>query len=154
MTVFEILPEYYLWNLKKKVESVTTEKQAHSYREQTSIYQGKDRVGGGKTGRGFQRGDYEIQATVHKINKPQGYIVYHRECGDVLITVKASRVCSDGKASACNTGDPGSILGLGRSPGGGRGNSLQYSCQENPRDRGAWQATVHGVTKCPIWLSN
>ena len=43
--------------------------------------------------------------------------------------------------------DAGSIPGLGRSPGGGHGTPLQYSCQENPMDRGAWQATVHGVVK-------
>ena len=48
-------------------------------------------------------------------------------------------------ASARNTRDLGSIPGLGRSPGGGRGNPLQYSCLENPMDRGAWPATVHGV---------
>ena len=54
---------------------------------------------------------------------------------------------SDGKASACNMGDPGLIPGLGRSPGEGNGNPLQYSCLENPRDGGAWQATVHGVAK-------
>ena len=49
-----------------------------------------------------------------------------------------------------NQGDPrdtGSVPGLGRSPGGGNGNSLQYSCLGNPMDRGAWWATVHGVTK-------
>ena len=45
---------------------------------------------------------------------------------------------SEGKASACNAGDPGSIPGLGRSPGEGNGNPLQYSCLENPMDRGAW----------------
>ena len=45
---------------------------------------------------------------------------------------------SDGKASACNAGDPGSIPGLGRSPGGGHGNPLQHSCLENPMDKGAW----------------
>ena len=45
---------------------------------------------------------------------------------------------SDGKASACNAGDPGSILGLGRSPAEGNGNPLQYSCLENPTDGGAW----------------
>ena len=44
-------------------------------------------------------------------------------------------------------GDLGSIPGLGRSPGGGHGNSLQYSCLENSMDRGAWRAMVHGVTK-------
>ena len=43
--------------------------------------------------------------------------------------------------------DPGTIPGLGRSPGEGNGNPLQYSCLENPIDRGAWQATVHGVAK-------
>ena len=45
---------------------------------------------------------------------------------------------SDGKASACNAEDPGLIPGLGRSPGEGKGNPLQYSCLENSMDRGAW----------------
>ena len=45
---------------------------------------------------------------------------------------------SDGKESACNAGDLGSVPGLGRSPGGGHDNLLQYSCLENPMDRGAW----------------
>ena len=54
---------------------------------------------------------------------------------------------SDGKASDCNAVDPGSVSGLGKSPGEGNGNPLQYSCLENPMDRGAWRATVHGVTK-------
>ena len=44
-------------------------------------------------------------------------------------------------------GDTDSIPGLGRSPGGGHGNQLQYSCLENPMDRGAWQATVHSISK-------
>ena len=51
---------------------------------------------------------------------------------------------SDGKESACNMGDPGLIPELGRVPGGGNGNPLQYSSLENPMDRGARQATVHG----------
>ena len=55
---------------------------------------------------------------------------------------------SDGKESACNAGgDLGSISGLGRFPGEVKGNPLQYSCLENPMDREAWRATVHGVTK-------
>ena len=54
---------------------------------------------------------------------------------------------SDSKESACNAGDPGSIPGLGRSPGEGNGNPCQYSCLGNPMDRGAWPATVHGVVK-------
>ena len=49
--------------------------------------------------------------------------------------------------SACNVGDPGSIPGVGRSPGGGHGNPLQHSCLENPMDRGPWRATVHGVAE-------
>ena len=56
--------------------------------------------------------------------------------------------CSSvGKESACSAGDPGSIPGSGKSPGEGNGNPLQFSCLENPMDRGAWQATVHGVAK-------
>ena len=54
---------------------------------------------------------------------------------------------SDGKVSACNAGDQGSIPGLGRSPGEGNGNPLQYSCLENSMDGGAWWATVHGVAE-------
>jgi len=54
---------------------------------------------------------------------------------------------SGDKESACNAGDPGLIPGLGRSPGEGNGNLLQYSCLGNPMDRGAWQAKVQGVTQ-------
>ena len=55
---------------------------------------------------------------------------------------------SDGKASAYNAGDPGSIPRSGRSPGEGNGNPLQYSCLKNHMD-GAWLATVHRVTESP-----
>ena len=51
------------------------------------------------------------------------------------------------KKSACHVGDRGPVPGVGRSPGEGNGNPLHYSCLENPMDRGAWQATVHGVTR-------
>ena len=56
---------------------------------------------------------------------------------------------SDGKASAYNAGDLGSIPGPGGSPGEGNSNPLQYSCLENPMDGRAWWATVHRVTKSP-----
>ena len=59
------------------------------------------------------------------------------------------------KSLAANAGDArdmGSIPGWGRSPGGGRGNPLQFSCMENLMDRGAWWATVHGVIKCQTRL--
>ena len=56
--------------------------------------------------------------------------------------------CSSvGKESACSAGDPGSIPGLGRSPGEGNGNPLQYPCLENLMDRGAWWAAVPGVAE-------
>ena len=61
---------------------------------------------------------------------------------------------SEVKVSVCNMGDPGSIPGLGRSPGEGNGNPLQNSCLENPMDREAWWATVHGVAKSQTRLSD
>ena len=61
---------------------------------------------------------------------------------------------SDIKESACNVGDLGSIPGLGRSPGEGNGNPLQYSCLENPMDGGAGQAIAHGVLNSQTGLSN
>ena len=59
-----------------------------------------------------------------------------------------------GKGSACSEGDMGLIPGSGRSPEGGNGNSLQFSCVGNSMDRGAWWATVHGVAKSQTQLSN
>ena len=62
-----------------------------------------------------------------------------------------------GKESACSagdTGDVGSVPESGRSPGGGHGNPLQYSCLVNPMDRGACQATVHEVTKSQTGLND
>ena len=59
-----------------------------------------------------------------------------------------------GKESACNAGDAGdlgSVPGLGRPPGGGHGNPLQYSCRENPMDRGAWWTLDHSVAKSWTW---
>ena len=69
----------------------------------------------------------------------------------------ASQVVLVVKNPPANAGDAGSIPGLGRSPGGRHGNLLQYSFLENPMDRGAWQATVHRVTKSQtrlntVWL--
>ena len=61
-----------------------------------------------------------------------------------------------GKESACQWRrhrDAGSIPGSGRSPGAGHDNPLQYSCLQNPTDRGAWEATVYGVAKSQTWLS-
>ena len=60
---------------------------------------------------------------------------------------------SHGKESSCNAGDLGLISGSGRSPGEGKGYPLQYSGLENPMDRGAWQATVHGVAESQTHLA-
>ena len=71
--------------------------------------------------------------------------------------VGASQVALVAKNLVTNAGDirdVGLILGLGRSPGEGNGKSLQYSCLENSMDRGAWRATVHGITKSWTQLSN
>ena len=64
----------------------------------------------------------------------------------------ATLVPSDSKESTCNGGDLGSIPGLGRFPGGGLGNPLQYSCLENPMDRTAWRVLVHRVIKSQTQL--
>ena len=61
---------------------------------------------------------------------------------------------SDGKESACNAGDLGSISESGKSTGGGNGNPLQYSCLGNPMDRGAWQAMVQRLAKSQTQLSD
>ena len=64
-----------------------------------------------------------------------------------LWTSEVALVVRNLPANAGDTGDAGSIPGLQRSPGGGNGNPLQYSCLENPVDRGAWWVTVHGVAR-------
>ena len=66
---------------------------------------------------------------------------------DITLPIHDFAGGSDSKESACNVVDLGLILGLGRSPGRGNGNTLQYSCLENPLVRGAWWATVLAVTK-------
>ena len=85
-------------------------------------------------GTGIEECGQKVQISSYKINKLQG-------CKSDFPGG------SVGKESACNTGDLGSIRGLERSPGERNGNPLQYSCLENSMDRGAWWATVHGVTK-------
>ena len=71
-----------------------------------------------------------------------------------IISAWVSHVALMVKNPFANAGDMSSIPGLGRSPGGGHGNPLQYSCLENSMDRGAWQATVHGVAKSRTLLSS
>ena len=82
-----------------------------------------------------------------KIRDTKGYLRVS------LNTIQITRG-SEVKESACNARDLGLISGLGRFPGEGNGNPLQYSCLENPMDRGAWWATVHGVSKSWTRLSD
>ena len=72
----------------------------------------------------------------------------------LIVGIKTASGDSDGKVSAYNVGDPGSIPGSGRSSGEGNGNPLQYSCLENPMDGGAWWATVHGIFNSRTQLRN
>ena len=68
------------------------------------------------------------------------------DCSEIVYTYhKLASLVAQMVKNVYNAGDPGSIPGTGRSPGGGHGNPLQYSCLENPMDRGTWQATVHTV---------
>ena len=66
-----------------------------------------------------------------------------------VFSLDAHKTCggSDGRESACNEGDLGFIPGLGKSPRGGHGNPLHYSCLDNPMDTGAWQTVVHRVAQ-------
>ena len=76
-------------------------------------------------------------------------LAFYGNCGNIqtLAVLKCLPGGPDGKKSVCSAGDPGSLPGLGRHPGEENGYPLQYSRPENSMDRGAWWATVHGVTK-------
>jgi len=84
----------------------------------------------------------EITRCVFIRNSQFSTVVIPTQAFQVALVVKNNRC-----ANAGDIRDTGSIPGLGRSPGGGHGNPLQYSCLENPMDRGAWRATVHRVAK-------
>ena len=86
-----------------------------------------------QVGHGLHQGGSSLQTPAASLGVPQPSSDFPRS--------------SVGKESACNAGDPGSIPGLGRSPGEGNRSALQYSCLENPMDWEAWWATVHGVVK-------
>ena len=99
----------------------------------------------------------EIWAVVSSCSKLNLPWLLQEDFPTPLVPVQRSTINfpsgSDGKESACNAWDLGSIPGLGRSPGKRNGNPLQYFCLENSMDRGALWATVHGVTKSRKWLS-
>ena len=76
------------------------------------------------------------------------------EWGAIAFSVPGGSVVKNLPVNSRDTGDKGSIPGLGISPGGRNGKPLQYSCLENPKDRGAWWVTVHGVTMSQARLSD
>ena len=85
---------------------------------------------------------------------------WHYECSKFLVHCPGKWGFLSGgveiknlSVNAQDARDTGSVLGSGRSPGEGNGNPLPYSCQENPKDRGAWWAIIHGVAKNQTWLS-
>ena len=80
------------------------------------------------------------------------YLANNSEQTVIACTLVEFHSDSDGKESACNAGDLGSIPGSGRSPGEGNGYLCQYSSLENSMDRGTWWTTVHGVTKSWTWV--
>ena len=84
----------------------------------------------------------------------QSHHIDNEEKPSLEENAQAALVVKITPARAGDVRDVGSIPGSGRSPGGGHGNPLQYSCLENPMDRGAWWATVHGVAKSRTRLSN
>ena len=106
-----------------------------------------------KTGLPWWSSGYSSALALWKvwIQSPLGEVLHVTRCYKKIflkIVLWASQVALVAKNLPANAGDVrdlGSIPGLGKSPGGGHGNPLQYSCLENPMDRGAWLATVHGV---------
>ena len=92
-------------------------------------------------------GDSLGLAWSHTMNFLTGLLNPGRYTFDIVYLSKRLPCWLSGKESTCHAGDPSSILRLGGFLGEGNGNSLRYSCLENPMDRGAWRATVHGVAK-------
>ena len=102
----------------------------------------------GKTRELFKK----IRATKGAFHAKMGWI---KDRNGMDLTEAEGFPCSSlSKESACSAGDQGSIPGLGRCPGEGSGNPLQYPCLENLMDRGTWWAAVHGVAKSRAPLSD
>ena len=103
--------------------------------------------------------DTDLESKCKKINSPGSYLLKWLLQADSqlqysLISVMGCLGGSVVRNPPANAEDAGSIPGLGRSPGIGNDNPLQYSCLGNPVEKGAWWATVHGVTKSQSWLSD
>ena len=127
-----------------KVEAWTKKDKCRRHRKQ-GMQSGMGAVGGWRV-EGKEMPGANCAPAESNPSGPKGVDVFWRD-------LSKRQSGSDGKKSACNAGDLGSISGLRRSPGRGNGNPLQYSCLENPMDRGAWRATVPQVPKSQTWLT-
>ena len=103
---------------------------------------------------GSQRVGYDWATSLHFHWLTDHYILWCIWWYMVYFWHPCGAVVENPFASAKDVRDVGSVPGLGRSPGAGNGNPLQYSCLDNFMDRGAWQAVVHGITKSQTWLSD
>ena len=83
-----------------------------------------------------------------RLNKGEESNKWFNKCIKVFLSASLA------KESLANAGDTCSVPGLERSPGEGNGNTLQYSCLENPKSREAWRSTLHRVARSQTWLSN
>ena len=97
---------------------------------------------------------YTITVTCAHTQDTYKYVEIWGQVFNKYVEVWGIPGCSDAKESAHNAGDLGSVPGLGRFLGEGNVYPLQYSCLQNPMDRGYWQAVIHGVAKSWTWLSN
>ena len=123
----------YIWNLikMKQMNLFTKQKQTHRSQNQINSYQRGNMGGSDKLG----DWDWHTHTTIYKVGAPQ-----------VALVVKNL------PASTGDLREADSIPGWGRASGKGHGNPLQYSCLENPMDRGGWWATVHSVAESQTWL--
>ena len=100
------------------------------------------------------RSSGHLGSVTFTVSKTRSHCMVFISHSTVPVAQLGQSECSDGKESACNAGELGSIPGSGRSPGEGNGKSLQYSCLESSTDRGTWWATVHGVAESWTQLSD
>ena len=133
-------------NLGNMASELGPEPEARSSGQRISSEAG-DEGGGASTRPGYRSREEPPKASSHPAVARRG--------SSNLAPSTASSIClgEESTCSAGDSGDAGSIPGSGRSPGEGNGNSVQYSCRRNPIDRGAWKATVRGVTKSWTKLS-
>ena len=139
---------FLIYIKKKKSNPTVTEKFMHNLLWQ-KVVTGYFRIeGGGIAKRQEALWGWQLYSlSMVMVAQVHVYVKGHQRLYLKYVQFGASQVVLVVKNPPANAGDSGSIPGSGRSPGGGHGNPLQYSCLENPTDRGAWRATAHRVSK-------